>query len=340
MGMPAQRIKKDTIRVVDILRDNWDKFLKEKGDKIPEDMKPSICEAVEKAMRCGDPKYGYAEYICINCNGREKRKVAFSCKSRFCNRCGKVYIDKWVEKQTERIINVGHRHLVFSIPEEFRIIYYKHRDWLKELSDQAAGVVQYWYREKAKSKGYEVGIITVVHTFGRDLKFNPHIHALITEGAIDKYKQWKSMDFIPYEYLRKAWQKVLLEWIQEKYPWSKKTKNLVYSLYRRYSKGFYVYAERRMTSARGEAKYIGRYLAKPAIAEYRILAYNGKRVRFWYEDHKTHQRKEEEMEVLKFIGRLTSHIPKKHFKMVRRYGVIFQINLAPLLQNKSAPAAA
>jgi hypothetical protein len=41
-----------------------------------------------------------------------------------------------------------------------------------------------------------------------------------------------------------------------------------------------------MNNARGAAKYIGRYLARPAIAEYRILEYDGKKVKFWYEDHK------------------------------------------------------
>ncbi|MFS0725416.1 transposase [Paenibacillus sp. 1P07SE] len=39
-------------------------------------------------------------------------------------------------------------------------------------------------------------------------------------------------------------------------------------LYQRYPHGFYMNAEQRMKDARGAAKYIGRYLARPAIAEY------------------------------------------------------------------------
>ncbi|AVX21504.1 Transposase zinc-binding domain-containing protein [Carboxydocella sporoproducens DSM 16521] len=89
-------------------------------------------------------KYGYAEYICTNCTGSKKKKVAFTCKSRFCNRCGKVYIEKWVEKQTERILEIGHRHMVFTVPEELRVMFYRNRDWLKDLSDKAAEVIQYW----------------------------------------------------------------------------------------------------------------------------------------------------------------------------------------------------
>ncbi|WP_159446802.1 transposase [Carboxydocella sp. ULO1] len=65
------------------------------------------------------------------------------------------------------------------------MIFYRNRDWLKDLSDKAE-VIHYWYREKGRKKVYEVGIIAVIHTFGRDLKFNPHVHVLVTEGAIDK----------------------------------------------------------------------------------------------------------------------------------------------------------
>ncbi|GAV24952.1 IS91 family transposase, partial [Carboxydothermus islandicus] len=158
----------------------------------------------------------YVEYVCVKCNGKEKKRVGFTCKSRFCNRCGKIYIEKWVEKQTERILEVGHRHIVFTIPEELRNIFYHNRELLKDLSDKAAEVIQYWYREKSRKRGYEVGIIAVIHTFGRDLKFNPHVHVLVTEGAIDKNKIWKEVGFIPYEYLRKAWQKVLLDLIKQK----------------------------------------------------------------------------------------------------------------------------
>ncbi|GAW28165.1 hypothetical protein ULO1_07350 [Carboxydocella sp. ULO1] len=50
------------------------------------------------------------------------------------------------------------------------------------MSDKAAEVIQYWYREKGRKRGYEVGAIAVIHTFGRDLKFNPHVHVLVTEN--------------------------------------------------------------------------------------------------------------------------------------------------------------
>nr|WP_278186163.1 transposase [Bacillus timonensis] len=52
-------------------------------------------------------------------------------------------------------------------------------------------------------------MITVIHTFGRDMKFNPHVHALVTEGEIDNRNEWVPTEFIPYNFLRKSWQKVV-----------------------------------------------------------------------------------------------------------------------------------
>ncbi|MHA6482132.1 transposase [Paenibacillus sp. strain BS8-2] len=85
--------------------------------------------------------------------------------------------------------------------------------------------------------------------------------------------------------------------------------------------GFYVNAEQRMKDARGAAKYIGRYLARPAIAEYRIIKYDYNKVHDWYEDHQTGKRVDVVAPVMKFIYDLVQHIPPKHFRMVGRYGL-------------------
>lgn len=312
-------IKKQKITVKQIFMDHWPDFREKKWGTIPKEMQASVEEAVIKMLGCGDPANGFTKYMCTNCG--EEKVVAFTCKSRFCSSCGKVYIENWVTKQVETIIDTPHRHTVFTVPEELRKKFYWDRGLIKDLSDKAAEVIEYWYKKQSKTKEYTVGIIAVVHTFGRDMKFNPHVHALVTEGAMDKFNVWKPVNYIPYEYLRKAWQKVLLGLIKEKFGKETKMRNLINMLYNRYRNGFYVHAETRMNDARGAAQYIGRYLARPAIAEYRILSYDGKRVRFWYEDHETKKIEELELDVLDFMGRLIMHIPKKYFKMVRRYGL-------------------
>jgi len=306
-----------------ILKDHFHGFWELHEHQFPEGLRKSIQEAVNKAIRCGTKDMGYARYECMGCQKGEPEPVfvCFTCKSRFCHGCGKKYTDEWAEKQEERILNVPHRHTVFTVPKELRKYFFEDRKKLTELSKEVAKVIQYYHRQKNKTKQYEVGVITVIHTFGRDLKFNPHIHALVTEGALDNTKQWKSVEYISFSYLRKSWQKLLLDLMLKWFPKDEKVKAMVSELYQRYKYGFYVNAEQRMKDARGAAKYIGRYLARPAIAEYRIIKYDYHKVYYWYEDHQTGKRVKVVAPVMKFIYDLVQHIPPKHFRMVGRYGL-------------------
>ncbi|WP_168123877.1 transposase [Paenibacillus sp. HB172176] len=309
--------------VKQILKDHFHGFWELHADRFPEELQTAIPEAVKKATRCGTKDMGYARYECKGCTAGAPEPVfiCFTCKSRFCHGCGKKYTDEWAEKQQERILNVPHRHTVFTVPKELRKYFFRDRSRLNEMSKRVAQVIQHYYRSKNKSKQYEVGVITVIHTFGRDLKFNPHIHALVTEGALDCHRQWKSVDYISFTYLRKSWQKLLMDLMLKWFPEDEKIKALVNQLYHRYKHGFYVNAETRMKDARGAAKYIGRYLARPAIAEYRIIKYDYHKVHYWYEDHQTGKRIDVVAPAMRFIHDLVQHIPPKHIRMVGRYGL-------------------
>lgn len=156
-----------------ILKDHFHGFMEMHGHHLPKELHSSIIETVNKAIRCGTRDMGYARYECKGCTEGTPEPVfiCFTCKSRFCHGCGKKYTVEWAEKQQERILNVPHRHMVFTVPQELRTVFFQDRGILNELSTQVAKVIQYYYRRKNKSKKYEVGVITVIHTFGRDLKF-------------------------------------------------------------------------------------------------------------------------------------------------------------------------
>lgn len=306
------------ITVKEILVDKYQDFKNKYWSKVPRNMREHIDNTVKKALQCGDIKKGFAEYVCPKCGA--STKVGFTCKSKFCNKCGRLYTMKWAEKQEKNMLRVGHRHSVFTMPDELRNFFYSRKELLKELQDGVYNVINYWYN-KNKNEKYEVGVIAVVHTFGRDLKWNPHVHALVTEGAINKETNWwKPVEYIPYPYLKKAWQKVLLDIIKKNFN-SYKTRQLVSKLYKKYPKGFYVNAKRRLDDTKQAVKYIGRYLARAAIAEYRIIKYEKEIVTFWYADHDDGHKVIVSVGVLEFIGKITQHIMPKGLRTVRRYGV-------------------
>ena len=119
---------------------------------------------------------------------------------------------------------------------------------------------------------------------------------------------------------KKSWQKVLLDIIKKHFN-CYQTRQLISSLYKKHPKGFYVNAKRRLDDTRQAVKYIGRYLERAAIAEYRIVRYDGAEVKFWYKDHDDGHKIVITIGVLEFIGKITQHIAPKGFRTVRRYGL-------------------
>ncbi len=317
----CRKYKSDKI-IIKILKNHFGEFREKKWHRVRKEMREHIVDTVEKALNCGNMEKGYIKHKCIECN--EAYIHGFTCKSKFCSKCGRKYSLEWSDKQVNNMLNVTHRHAVFTIPEELRNYFYQKRELLKDLQNAVYGVVSNYYENKVRGN-HQVGLIAVVHTFGSDLKWNPHVHALFTEGGIDKNNKWfKRVSHIPYKYLRKSWQKLVLDIIKNNFT-DIRTKRLINRLYKTYKEGFYVNAERDLTNIKKASKYIGRYLARPAIAEYRITDYDGKNVTFWYENKKPKKKMTVSIDVLEFIGKLTQHIHPKGFRVVRRYGLYARV---------------
>jgi len=299
-----------------IFLDHWDEFKELYRGKI----RNNVCKEVEKMMLCGSLNNGFVEFKCIACG--ETKRVGFTCKSRFCNSCGKIKVDKWVEDLTAKLIKTSHRHMVFTIPKELREYFRADRKLLNLLPKCAAEAIKSWYLERNKKEKFTPGIAAVIHTFGRDLKWNPHVHLLVTEGASGNTVAWKKFSFMPFAMLRNRWQKLLLDEltvnIKKGLKEFKKLKNELYSVL---TKGFYVYAKGVITSTEAAGRYVGRYAARPVISQSRIINYDGKAVRFYYDRHEDGKRIEEEIDAIEFIKKLIIHIPEKHFKMIRYYGI-------------------
>jgi len=109
---------KGNYTIKQILKDNWDDFYALRKNHV----RDVAAENVARVMACGDKdKLGYSVYSCPTCDS--KHIVAHTCKSRFCNSCGKVKNDEWIVKAQDRLINVPHKHLVFTVPSELWLLF-------------------------------------------------------------------------------------------------------------------------------------------------------------------------------------------------------------------------
>ena len=278
----------------------------------------SVIENVDKMIHCGDPSFGGAMYGCSHCG--KLKFVPFRCHSRFCPTCGNKYAMERTTSISFKMIPVQHRHCVFTIDENLRSFFLNDRSLLNCLFHAVESVISRMFFELNKSKNFTPGFILVLHTFGRDLKWNPHIHCLLSEGGYSDDGFWRDVHYFNYTYLRNSFRTVLLNEMESRIgPSFKKIKALCY---KEHKDGFYVYAKPNHCDPKAVAKYIGRYLGRPVIATSRIDKYDGNFVTFHYNRHEDDKYVVETVPVMNFISRLIQHIPEKHFKMIR-YGGLY-----------------
>lgn len=275
-------------------------------------------ENIEKMIHCGDPSYGGAMYKCPDCG--HLKFVPFRCHSRFCPTCGNKYSMERTTSMAFKLVNVPHRHCVFTIDENLRDYFLKDRSLLNCLFHSVSSVISRMFYKMNKSKNFTPGFIMVLHTFGRDLKWTPHIHCLLSEGGYSDDGFWRHVKYFNYTFLRNAFRTALLNELEDKIgPSFKKVKATCYS---EHKQGFYVYAKPNLCDSKTVIKYIGRYLGRPVIATSRIDRYDGESVTFHYNRHEDEKYIEETIPAIDFIKRLIRHIPEKHFKMIR-YGGLY-----------------
>lgn len=302
-----------SIKIKDIFKDHWDNFLLEDYP-----IRSAVLKNVDKIIKCGEPSMGHAIYHCDHCGNI--KHVYFTCKSRFCNSCGAKYIQDRANSITSKLINCKHRHIVFTIPEELRIFFLKDRNLLHLPFEASSNTVLTWFNKLNQSENFKPGIISTMHTFGRDLKWNPHIHMIVTEGASGTKTIWRKVSHFPFNMLRKRWQATILDFLHKKLGDS--FYKLKSYLFKKYPDGFYVYAKSNMESNSSKAiEYIIRYTGRPAMAQSRIVDYDGEFVTFYYDRHEDNQRVTEKIHAYDFIKRLIIHIPEEQFKMIRYYGL-------------------
>ena len=270
---------------------------------------------------CKTSELGYSVYECPDCG--ELKFSYHTCKSRFCPSCGNKYVKKRADAILQKCYNCKHRHIVFTISDYLWNIFRKNRKLLDLLFQAVSQTILSWFKEKYKKENYIPGIIAILHTYGRDMKWNTHIHTIVTEGAMGNSNIFKKFEYISFNALRKRFQKILLD-LLEKELGKQNFKTLKNFIYKKSDNGFYVYAEQKKNkkqSTKDMVEYAVRYSGKPAMAESRIIDYDGTYITFWYQRHEDNKIVKEKIHVYKFFKRLIIHIPEENFKTVRYYGI-------------------
>lgn len=318
---------KFTIKQILLSNQNWWNFYNKNQHKI----RPSITSCIIKLLSCKNTVLGYKEYHCSNQNCYHVKHIHFTCKCKACSSCGKKSTELWIEKQNSLLPNTEWQHITFTMPQELWDFFWLNRSLLRYIAKIAAKCI----KKIAKKKKVIPGIFIAIHTFGRDLKRNVHIHLSTTTGGItEDGTQWKKLYF-DQKTLMKMWRYEIIKLFRTFYEKSLFIPNAISKrlnnaftfnqfLDALYNKHWVVYCSKPSSDYKVNVNYLARYIKRPAIAESKLKHYDGHEVTFKYLDHTSKTYRKFKLTAEQFIARLIQHIPDTGFRMIRYYGFLAQ----------------
>ena len=297
-----------------------------------------VQHVLQRLKICRTASLGYHVYRCSDDACGHIKYQYHSCRDRHCPNCGAIKKQEWIEARTQELLPVKYYHVVFTLPHELNSLVMGHRKLLFKLLFDASAQTLLCFAKDPKYLGAIPGIISVLHTWGQQLSFHPHIHCIISGGGIADDNVWKQATKNEWRFLfpvkamsivyRAKFLQALKQMIDKGEvipPTATDVKQLLNLLYQ---KNWIVYAKAPFGGPQAVIEYLGRYTHKVAISNHRIGSINeDDTVTFAYKDYADdNKQKQMTLSSTEFIRRFTQHILPRRFTKIRTYGYLANRN--------------
>jgi len=325
---PIEDIPEKKYRLADFFNAHWDNYTKSPKEYI----QPEQYKAVNAIRVCRTRALGVDIYACENCG--EIREVYHSCKNRFCPTCGWQDTVRWANRVKGQMLNIPHRHAVFTLPHALNgLIKGNGKHLLNILMRTSADTMKDWISHKYRLR---TGIITVLHTYGEKKDSHYHVHMIVSWGGIDPatgiLKRIEG-EYVNYGFLQKKFRNKFEDSLVELYEkgelaqdFENKVSFLKF-LRKINAKNWAIHLEPSMELPSNVIRYVGRYSKRACLSEYKITNMEGEYISFRYKDYKNIDiegkpiEKELTLHYRDFFPLLLQHVPLPYFRIVRYYGL-------------------
>lgn len=292
---------------------------------------------IEDIKSCKTDSMGGNTSQCEECGHTEIHYN--SCRNRHCPCCQAIEKEIWTDKKMESTIEAPYFHLVFTVPEQLRMMIYQNQ---KLLYDLMYAKVKETLTELAKDPKYlgaQIGFFCVLHTWSDDLIFHPHIHAVVMAGGLTKQNQWRQSSqkfFIPVKVLAKVFRGKFLHQLKKYYYQNRlnlygenqelaEAASFEKVLTSCYDTNWYTYSKETFSGQQELIRYLSRYTHRIAISNQRITSIDKQTVTISTKN-KNGGKKEVTMAGVEFIRRFLMHALPKGFVRIRNYGLLANRN--------------
>jgi len=264
-------------------------------------------------VRCRTEALGGHIYQCTHCE--EIQYSYHSCRNRHCPKCQHENGQEWLEAQQGLLLPVPYFLLTFTLPAEIRSLAFGHQELIYNLLFRASAAAAQSLAQDPRFVGGQIGLIGVLHTWGRNLSYHPHVHYLVPAGGLGSDGTWKSArkDFLfPVKALSRLFRGKFRHALQRT-AWFDQIPTSVW-------RQEWVVHCQSVGSGVGALKYLAPYIFRVAISNNRILKLEEDQVTFRYQASDTGKTTRIRLSVLEFIRRFLCHVLPKGFVKIRYYG--------------------
>ena len=251
-----------------------------------------------------------------------------SCRNRHCPKCQAQARARWLAARERDLLDVPYVHVVFTLPHALLPLAYRNSTrlytWLLQLSAATLREIA----ADPRHLGAEIGVLSLLHTWGQTLVRHPHVHCVVPSGGLSPdYQHWihPKRALLPAgdgpqprlpRKVRRGAPPRLRPHVRDSTPWHAFIDAL-------FDTDWIVYAKPAFGGARAVLRYLGRYTHRVAISNHRLRAFEGERVTFQWKDY-AHgdQSRTMTLSVMEFLRRFVQHILPRGFVRIRPSGFL------------------
>lgn len=300
------------VEVADVLRRYGAEYLQKFSDRMPS----SHRRAFEDLLRCRTPALGGHVFECDHC-GRLEYSY-HSCCNRSCPKCHTKDTQAWLQAREKELLPVPYYHVIFTLPQELRAFARSHPKEVYGLLIQSAADSILTLAADPHYVGGRVGVMAVLHTWGANLSYHPHVHCLVTGGGLaSDGHTWMAarQDYlVPVRALSRLFRGLVLDRIRKQF----EEIHLPGSLWQ---KDWVVHCKPAVQGTATVLNYLARYIHRVAITNNRILSAEDGKVTFRWKKPGGAQTKTMTVSAEEFIRRFLQHVLPAGVHKVRYYGL-------------------
>jgi Putative transposase/Transposase zinc-binding domain len=274
-------------------------------------------KTISAIQNCQSGHYGHSLYQCQGCGNQHR--VNHSCGNRHCPQCQHHKTQLWLQHHLDKQLPGPHFLITFTVPETLRPFIRSHPRTAYQALFKASSTALKRLAKDQRFIGTDLpGFTGILHTWGRQLQYHPHLHYIVPGGGLSKDRAaWlpsRANFFVPVKALSPIYRAIFKDDMTDAGlldPIDPQVWNIPWNVHSQAN-----------TAGHTAFKYLAPYVFKVAISNSRIVSLKERTVTFTYRKPGSSRPRTTQLDAVEFIRRFLQHVLPDGFQKVRHFGFI------------------